>query len=187
MSKEYNVGDKFVVEIVGKVNSGSTYNFSDGHYHGSDFIDNNLKPYTDEEAYRDGMLKYWDVLSKIMRLDEESRNEFLDRFYNDRDILRLISWHTPQEIINDFEKWEKEKEEKSFKPGDIVKTAGTNETFIVLAVGNDTLYGYSVDGKYKYFPVQNLTGLYINDQLKKTGGHFDVGVLCRYYDEFIKK
>lgn len=96
----------------------------------------------------------FEEIRKVWDMDEvEFVNSFTEKY-------------TPQEAIKKL----KEYEEKHLTVGDVVIL--NDEEFIIIALANNKMFGYSLDDKYSDFPVQNLT--YSMNDAKKTGKHFDI-------------
>ena len=119
------------------------------------------------DTYEKGLQDAWKVFAHVQ--SGELSFEEIRKVWDMDEVEFVNSFtekYTPQEAIKKL----KEYEEKHLAVGDVVIL--DDEKFIIIALSNNEMFGYSLDGKYSDFPVQDLT--YSMNDVKKTGKHFDI-------------
>lgn len=125
-------------------------------------------------TYEKGLEDAWKVFSHVQS-GELSFDE-IRKIWDMDEVTFVNSFtekYTPQEAIKIL----REYEEKRITVGDVVMLDG--EKFIIIALKNDEILGYSLDGKYDDFPIQDLS--YEKGMMKKTGNHFNITEIMKQF------
>lgn len=143
---KYEVGNRFIIEIGEAVNLSTN---PDTLYKIKGFnslvFDNNgldkLKPLescfvpeskSSEEIYNEGMDEAWEFAKTIIGCSDKAyfTEDILDEIFDTHNVVRIMSMHSPQEIKEKIEKYEKE----NIKIGDIVRYKSIQEEYINAVV-----------------------------------------------------
>ena len=184
---KYKVGNRFIIEIEEAVNISTTpYTlYKIKGFNSLVFDDNGLdklkslescfvpESRSSEEIYNEGMDETWELAKTIIGCSDKTyfTEDMLDEMFDTHNTVRIMSMHSPQEIKEKIEKYEKE----NIKVGDIVRYKSIQEEYInaiVVAIikskdskYDDTLHCVRSDGT-----IMNNA----KNGFEKTGKHIDI-------------
>lgn len=173
MSK-YNVGDKFIIEIIKddttELDTTEYYITNVGRVLKKRELDK-LQKYEEEqipysEAYNKGLEDAWELADKINNMPMQ---EVIDVYGFITDRCSVFEKITPQEALAKLEAYEKEQADIKVEVGDVVKLQGEMATeFVVTNIFNSRNYisynGIASGGKFVADAIN----------VEKTGKHIDI-------------
>ena len=126
----------------------------------------------DSDKFREqGRNEAWEAARKLF-LNEENgglkQEDFVSLFDGKRPVM-VLAYKSASEVIAKIKAYEeqKQKEADEIHVGDeVIPTYGVTEPFIAIAVDNDAVYGFDINGNYRGASKSET-------DFKKTGRHFD--------------
>lgn len=184
---KYKVGNKFIIEIEEAVNVSANQNtlYKIKGFNSLVFDNNGLnklkslescfvpKSRSSQEIYNEGMNEAWKLAKTIIGCSDKTyfTEDMLDEMFDTHNTVRIMSMHSPQELKEKIEKYEKE----NIKVGDIVRYKSIQEKYtnvVVVAIikskdprYDDTLHCVRSDGTI----MSNA-----KNGFEKTGRHIDI-------------